>query len=73
MQIDIDLQKEFRRDKAIECSPGNDLLEFLNSEQNIWYRETKTDLGSSQHQGTEQGRIMNTKLHYYLLFILQKF
>eukprot|EP00072_Mus_musculus_P075604 XP_017177367.1 PREDICTED: killer cell lectin-like receptor 5 [Mus musculus] len=52
MQIDIDLQKEFRRDKAIECSPGNDLLEFLNSEQNIWYRETKTDLGSSQHQGT---------------------
>ncbi|XP_052031038.1 killer cell lectin-like receptor 5 isoform X1 [Apodemus sylvaticus] len=49
MQCDIDLKKEVLRNKCIECSLGNDLLESLNREQNRWYSEIKTVLDSSQH------------------------
>ncbi|NP_001009500.1 ly49 inhibitory receptor 7 isoform X1 [Rattus norvegicus] len=53
MQNDIDLKEEMLRKKAIECSPGNDLLELLNREQNRWYSKTKTVINSLQHTSNE--------------------
>lgn len=53
MQSDIDLKEEMLRKKAIECSPGSDLLESLNREQNRWYSKTKTVKNSSQHTSSE--------------------
>ena len=51
MQNDVNLKEELLKNKTIECSEGNNLLESLNREQSRWYSETKTDLDSSQHTG----------------------
>ncbi|XP_076795969.1 killer cell lectin-like receptor 5 [Arvicanthis niloticus] len=53
MASDIDIKEELLRNKSIECSSGNDLLESLNREQNRWYNKTKNKniLHSSQHTG----------------------
>eukprot|EP00073_Rattus_norvegicus_P036212 XP_008761661.1 PREDICTED: killer cell lectin-like receptor 5 isoform X1 [Rattus norvegicus] len=53
MQSDIDLNEEMLRNKSIDCSTGNDLLESLNREQNRWYSKTKAVVKSSQHTGSE--------------------
>ncbi|XP_021010799.1 killer cell lectin-like receptor 5 isoform X1 [Mus caroli] len=51
MQSDINLKEEMLKNKSIDCSPGEELLESLNREQKRWYSETKTDLDSSQDTG----------------------
>ncbi|XP_021044887.1 killer cell lectin-like receptor 5 [Mus pahari] len=51
MQSDINLKEERLRNKSIDCSPGEELLESLSREQNRWYSETKTVLVTSQHTG----------------------
>ena len=51
MKNDMDLKEELLRNKTIEYSAGNDLLESLNREQSRWYSETKPVLDSSQHTG----------------------
>lgn len=69
MQNDTDLKEEMTSNMSIECSAYNDdILEFLKREQNRGYSGIKNASGFSEYKGTEQGRIMNTELHYYLLF-----
>ncbi|XP_029390524.1 killer cell lectin-like receptor 5 isoform X2 [Mus pahari] len=51
MTSDIDLKEEMLRNKYIDCSSGNELLESLSRQQDKWYKETKTVLDSSQHTG----------------------
>lgn len=52
MQSDINLKEEMWRNKSIECSAKNALLESLHREQKRCYSETKAFLASSQHTGS---------------------
>uniref|UniRef100_A0A8C6GES3 Killer cell lectin-like receptor, subfamily A, member 5 n=1 Tax=Mus spicilegus TaxID=10103 RepID=A0A8C6GES3_MUSSI len=69
MQSDINLKEEMLRNKSIDCSPGEELLESLNREQNRWYSETKTDLDSSQDTGTgvKHWFCYGTKCFYFIM------
>lgn len=69
MQSDIKLKEEMLRNKSIDCSPGEELLESLNREQNRWYSETKTDLDSSQDTGTgvKHWFCYGTKCFYFIM------
>ncbi|XP_052031025.1 killer cell lectin-like receptor 4 isoform X13 [Apodemus sylvaticus] len=70
MKNNIDLKEQLLRNKTIECSAGNSLLESLNREQKRWYRETKTVLDSSQLTG--RGSVIHwfcygIKCYYFII------
>ncbi|XP_052031032.1 killer cell lectin-like receptor 5 isoform X1 [Apodemus sylvaticus] len=70
MQNDVNLKEELLKNKTIECSEGNNLLESLNREQSRWYSETKTDLDSSQHTGRGVERhwfCYGIKCYYFIM------
>ncbi|XP_021010800.1 killer cell lectin-like receptor 5 isoform X2 [Mus caroli] len=69
MQSDINLKEEMLKNKSIDCSPGEELLESLNREQKRWYSETKTDLDSSQDTGTgvKHWFCYGTKCFYFIM------
>ncbi|XP_052031013.1 killer cell lectin-like receptor 5 isoform X8 [Apodemus sylvaticus] len=70
MKNNIDLKEELLRNKTIECSAGNSLLESLDREQKRWYSETKTVLDSPQLTG--RGSVIHwfcygMKCYYFII------
>ncbi|XP_032761448.1 killer cell lectin-like receptor 5 isoform X1 [Rattus rattus] len=49
MENDINLKEEMLRNKSVESTPSNILLNLFNREENRWYTKTKTVLASPQH------------------------
>jgi hypothetical protein len=51
MQRDFNLKEEMSTNKSIDCRPSNELLEYINREQERWDSETKSVSDSSRDTG----------------------
>nr|AAX52171.1 killer cell lectin-like receptor subfamily A member 29 [Mus musculus] len=69
MQRDFNLKEEMLTNKSIDCRPSNELLEYINREQERWDSETKSVSDSSRDtgRGVKYRFCYGTKWYYFIM------